>query len=196
LYIGSRLQHISLRVSAEQTTIGADKEAHMQPNQPYSPQPPPAPPRPPTRVYQKYQAQQQLQQAIDGAHEVLFTASTVFPFTLFPDTVTLDRTKLTITHRSFFKVAEAASLRVEDILNVSANVGPFFGSIKVTTRFFDPDKTENKLYVINYLKREDALRLKRIVQGYIIATRQKIDCSALSTHELAALLGQLGEGMS
>lgn len=130
----------------------------------------------------------ELAQTISNSHEVLFTATTSFPFTLFPDTITIDRTKLTIAHKEFFKVGEVMSIRIEDILNVTADVGPFFGSLKVYTRFFNNDKP----YHINYLKRADALRIKRILQGYIIAIQKNIDCSSLPTDQLASILDDLG----
>jgi len=131
---------------------------------------------------------QQLSQAIGGAQDVLFSATTVFPFTLFPDTITVDRAKLSVAKRMFFQVAEAMTIRIEDILNVTADVGPFFGSVKIATRFFDTKKP----YTVNYLWRHDALKLKRIMQGYIIAKQQNIDCSSLSAPELTMLLDKLG----
>lgn len=136
----------------------------------------------------KIQAQQQLYDAIGASHAPLVNATTVFPFTLFPDTVIVDRQKLTVAHRIFFRVAEVVSIRIEDILNVTADVGPLFGSLKISTRFFDPDKP----YAVNYLWRSDALKIKRIMQGYIIAIQKKIDCSALATPELGNLLDELG----
>lgn len=140
---------------------------------------------------QKSKIKKELSHAIGNAQEVLMSATTVFPFTLFPDTITIDRTKLTVAHRTFFRVAEVMTIRVDDILNVTASVGPLFGSLKITTRFFD---TSDKSYTINYLTRGDALKLKRIVQGYIIALQRKIDCSALSTRELSRMLDELGQG--
>lgn len=134
---------------------------------------------------------EELNQAVAEAHEVLVTATTVFPFTLFPDNITVDREKLTITRRAFFKVAEVTTVRIEDILNVTAHLGPFLGSIKVSTRFFDLHKP----YVLNYLSRGDVLRIKRIMQGYITATQKKIDCSGLSTPELVKMLDELGEAV-
>jgi hypothetical protein len=131
-----------------------------------------------------------LKEAIGNSQEVLLTATTVFPFTLFPDTVTVDREKISIAHRFFFRVAEVVSMRIEDILNVTADVGPLFGSISVLTRFFDPDKP----YTVNYLWREDALRLKRILQGYVIAVQKGIDLSSFSAEELATLLDEFGQG--
>lgn len=140
--------------------------------------------------YDKYKAEKQLEHAIGGSHEILARATTVFPFTLFPDTITVDRTKLTIAHRVFFSVAEVMSIPIEDILNVTVSVGPFFGSLKIYTRFFDPKEA----YEIDWLWRDDARKLKRIVQGYVIALQQKVDSSALTTGELAKTLDKLGQG--
>ena len=135
------------------------------------------------------EAKKELKQAIHGTNEILITASTVFPFTLFRDTVTVDREKVTITHRDFFRVSDVMSTRIEDILNVTANVGPVFGSLKLVSRIFSPDKP----YKIERLWRDDALKLKRIMQGYIIAKQKEIEVDALSTKELAAMLDQLGK---
>lgn len=133
---------------------------------------------------------EELVNAMNRSHEILFSASTIFPLTLFPDTVTVDREKLTLTKRMFFRVAESMSIRIEDILNVTADVGPFFGSFKISTRFFDPEKP----YAVNYLSRDDVIRLKQIVQGYIIAIQERIDCSSYSARDLAKILTQLGHG--
>jgi hypothetical protein len=130
----------------------------------------------------------ELARTISHAHEILANATTVFPFTLFPDTVTLDRTKLTITHQEFFWVGEVVSIHIDDILNVTADVGPFFGSLKIHTRFFSTEKP----YAINFLKKHDAMRIKRILQGYIIAMQKKIDCSTLPIGELVRMLEELG----
>lgn len=134
------------------------------------------------------EAKEELTQAIQGSQEVLISAKTVFPFTLFPDTVTIDREKITITHRAFFQVSDTVSTRIEDILNVTANVGPFFGSLKVVSRVFSPDKP----YRIEMLWRDDALKLKRIIQGYIIARQKEIDVTPLKAKELVDMLDNLG----
>jgi hypothetical protein len=130
----------------------------------------------------------ELAQTITRSREVLVTSTTVFPFTLFPDTVTLDRAKLTIAHREFWGTAEVISIHIEDILNVMVDVGPFFGSLKIFTRFFSTDKPYN----VNFLHKAEALRIKRILQGYIIAQQKKIDCSTLPTPELVQMLDELG----
>ncbi|HEX7963902.1 MAG TPA: hypothetical protein VF466_04925 [Candidatus Saccharimonadales bacterium] len=141
------------------------------------------------QTQKRRKAVKQLRNAIGTAHEVLVTATTVFPFTLFPDTITIDRAKLSVAHRTFFQVAEVISIRIEDILNVTADVGPFFGSVKISTRFFDKQEPP---YAIHYLWRHDALKIKRIMQGYVIASQQKIDTSSLGTEELGDMLDELG----
>lgn len=159
-------------------------------NQYYSPLPQqPAQPMQPSFAKQK--AAKQLTQVIDSAHEVLASAKTVFPFTLFPDFVVLDRTKLTITTRSFFMVGEVVSLRIQDILNVTADVGPFFGSLKIWTRYFN---NNDHPYEVHWMWRSDALKISRIMQGYLIALKNKVDCTPLSSKELAQMLDQLGRG--
>ena len=130
----------------------------------------------------------ELEHAIAGAQEVLCTATTFFPLTLFPDTITLDRAKLTITHRTFVGVADVMSIRIEDILNVTATMGPIFGSVKIVSRVFNVEKP----YTVNWFRRNDALRIKRITQGYVIALQRHIDCSSLPCPQLAAMLEQLG----
>lgn len=137
----------------------------------------------------KQQTTNALVQAINDSNDVLARVQTIFPLTLFPHTLTVDRTKVTITQRDFFRAGEVISIRIEDILNVMAHVGPLFGSITISTKFFNPEKP----YVIDKLKRADALRIKRVLQGYLIARQNKIDTSELSTAELAKTLDELGK---
>lgn len=129
-----------------------------------------------------------LSEAIGHSKDTIFRATTVFPFNLFPDTVVVDREKVTIINRTFFRTAEVVSLRIHDVLNVMADVGPFFGAVKIQTRFFDAAS-----YSITYLWRNDALKLNRILQGYVIAIQKGIDCDGFKAEELATLLDEIGQ---
>lgn len=126
--------------------------------------------------------------AIKG-HEILFKANTVFPFTLFPDTVTLDREKITFATRYFFRIAEITSVPVRDILSVKVDVGLFFGSVHTASRYFITNPKS-----VNWLWRRDAIRLQRLLQGYIIAHEQEIECGHIKKDKLLALLNDLGRG--
>ncbi len=136
----------------------------------------------------KERRMKELNNLVAKSNEVLATANTVFPFDLFPDTVTLDRTKVTIIKRSFFWSAEVISIRIEDILNVTTGVGPFFGSLTIASRVM----SSVDHFTTNYFWRKDAIRLKHIVQGYVIAHHNKIEVSHLSQQDMIKTLSELG----
>jgi hypothetical protein len=130
---------------------------------------------------------EELYKAAIKSNDILYKATSVFPFTLFPDTITVDREKVSIANRVFFRVAQIHSIRIDDILSVEGNVGPFFGSLKVTSKYFVKSPR-----LINFLTREDARNIQRILQGYTVARQKEIDCSTIETNELVRMLMELG----
>ncbi|MBI5357932.1 hypothetical protein HZB74_03755 [Candidatus Saccharibacteria bacterium] len=138
------------------------------------------------------QTTQDIRALTKRSNEVLASATTVFPLTLFPDTVVLDRTKVTITQRNFFMSSKVISIRIEDVLNVSADVGPFFGSITIASRVLSSEDH----FSINYFRRGDAIHLKHMIQGYVIAQHNKIDVAHLSQDELIETLAELGHDLN
>jgi hypothetical protein len=142
---------------------------------------------------EKREVADELVQALGSSKGVLIRATTVFPLTLFPNTISVDRSKITITRRNFFWSGEVTSLAVEDIFNVTASVGPFFGKLSITTRFSGSDQPSDEILELDNFWRHDALRLKRIIQGYLIALKKGVDTSVLSDEELTATLDELGK---
>lgn len=142
-----------------------------------------------THQEQKRRELKELHSIVAASQEALFATATIFPLDLFPDTVTVDRTQVTITHRSFFFMGDVISIRVEDILSVNANIGPFFGSVQLSTRYFDSSRP----YHINWLWRRQALRLKALIQGLIITSRKEISISAVDAPALVGELVRLGQ---
>jgi hypothetical protein len=125
------------------------------------------------------------------AQDVLFKADTVFPFTLFPDSITLDREKLTVATRSFFRVAKIVSVPVSSISSAEADVGPFFGALHMASKFF-----VQNTYTVNFLWRHDAVRIQHLLQGFIIANEKKIDITDIEKEDLLILLNDLGQGVN
>ncbi|HVO86690.1 MAG TPA: hypothetical protein VMT23_03105 [Candidatus Binatia bacterium] len=121
------------------------------------------------------------------AHDILYSAKTVFPLDLFPDTVVLDRERLTIIQKEFFFTARIVSVPVRDILSVEVDIGPFFGSVHMSSRYFSSNP-----YSMNFLWRKDAIKLQRLLQGYIIAHERQIECSDIDKNDLIKLLYELG----
>ena len=129
-----------------------------------------------------------LRARVRKSHQLLASVRTVFPVTLFPSSVVLDRSKITIIERNFFWSAKVVSIQVEDILNVSNSVGPLFGSLTIASRVM----SSVDHFQINYLWRSDAIFLKHIIQGYVIAKNSQINTDELSRKELLETLRELG----
>lgn len=126
-----------------------------------------------------------------GSNETLLEVTSVFPFTLFPSTISLNRQKVTIINRTFFRTANTISMQIEDIFNVDSEVGFFFGSIHLYSKYF-----VNDAKTINHIWRKDVLKIQRLLQGYLIAQRKEIDCSDIEKDRLVDLLNGLGKAMS
>ncbi|HSW79020.1 MAG TPA: hypothetical protein VLF88_03340 [Candidatus Babeliales bacterium] len=135
------------------------------------------------------QGPEELLEVTESSQEILYEAQTVFPFTLFPDSITLDREKITIADRFFWRTATITSVPVSEILSAQASVGPFFGSLHMVFSFFaDNQKT------LKFLWRQDAIELQRMLHGYIIAHKKEINTSTMELEDLKTLLHELGSG--
>jgi hypothetical protein len=136
---------------------------------------------------QSDQSLQALNRAIWDSNEILVTATTISK--LHKDTLTLNRAKLFAEKRSALGTIDDMSVPIEDVLNINATLGPISGMIQIATKFTAPSIP----YVIGPFRRKDTLRLKRIIQGYVIAMQRKIDLNMVPTKELITALYQLGE---
>jgi hypothetical protein len=130
---------------------------------------------------------QELLNVAQDAQEELMRVNTIFPLNLFPDTIAIDRQKVSIIKRSFFRTAKIVSVKITDVLNVESNVGPFVGSIRIYSKYF-----VDNFHEINAMSRQDATDLHDILQGYMIATEKEIDCSQIPRDELILMLKELG----
>lgn len=130
---------------------------------------------------------------VKQSHEILAGARTIpLPINLFPDSIIVDRTKVTITRRTFFWTSQVITTRIEDILAVTSNLGPIFGSLLISTRVMN--STDH--YDVNYFWRKDAEYIKQIIQGYVIAQHNSIETKHLNRHELVDTLLELGRDSS
>jgi hypothetical protein len=132
---------------------------------------------------------EKLQEAAKESHDILYRAKAIFPFDLFPDIITLDRHKLTIVNRSFFKVETTTSVELGNIMNVQADMGPLFGTLLITSEHF-----VNNTQTVQYLRRDDVLKMQQLLQGALIANKENIDINKIGTADLIKLLNDLGKG--
>jgi hypothetical protein len=129
-----------------------------------------------------------LKNRVKRYHQVIGSARTVFPMTIFRDSIIVDRTKISIIKRDFFWTSNVVSFRIEDVLNVSCGVGPLFGSLTIASRVMSTVDH----FRIDYLWRSDAIKMNFLIQGYIIAKNNKLETDHLSRRELFETLCELG----
>ncbi len=118
-----------------------------------------------------------------SSEDKLLIVDAVFPFDLFPDRIVIDRAKVTVIKRNFFFSEQKSSISTEDLLNVEMGLGPFFGTIKLHSRFFVDGSQE-----VKFLWRKDARLVERILQAIVIARQHGIDVAKIPSEDLFAEL--------
>ena len=129
-----------------------------------------------------------LVELVGATEDNLLSVHTVFPFVLIADTLKIDRQKLTVVHNSLFGASQTASIRLKDLRNVQADIGPLFGSITLTSQHF-----LNNTQSIKFLKRKDIIEAQRLLQGFMIAHEAQIVTDNIEHNELKSLLNKLGQ---
>lgn len=123
-----------------------------------------------------------------GSQRILLEIKSVFPFDLFPDEVIIDETKVSIHRNYFFYTGQIQSVELKDVFNVVVNHGLFFAKLELFDRYFAQQPIS-----VEYLKKEDAIRARHIIQGLVIAKKENIDITALSEDDLIAKLDRIGQ---
>lgn len=131
---------------------------------------------------------EKLARLAQGSNDNLFVAKTVFPFVLFADTLKIDRQKVTIVHNDFLLKSRTVSTEIKNIMNIESALGPLFGTITITSKHF-----LNNTQTIKYLRRGDVVKAQRLLQGFIIAQRAKVDTDHIDQEQLIRLLNDLGQ---
>ena len=122
-----------------------------------------------------------------SSEDKLLSVDAVFPFDPFPDRIVIDRAKVTVIKRNFFFSEQKSSISTEDLLNVEMGLGPFFGTIKLHSRFFVDGHLE-----VKFLLRKDARLVERILQAIVIARQHGIDVAKIPKEDLLSELHKIG----
>ncbi|HVZ12578.1 MAG TPA: hypothetical protein VG965_06135 [Patescibacteria group bacterium] len=124
---------------------------------------------------------------ISKSNHVLFKTKSVFPFALFPDKITIDPLKVNVITKEFFSSFNVHCIYVKNILDVFLDEGPFFSTLKIVDQSF-ADNTVS----VPYLRKADAAKARKIIQGLILMHQQNVDVSNISDDHMVEKLEQLG----
>jgi len=88
----------------------------------------------------------------------LFTCKSIWPLDLFPDTITLDEKKLTITHRTFFWSQQVITIQLPDLLNVEILAGPMVCTVRIYSKYVTGGQID-----VEKIRKADGFKLRDIV---------------------------------
>lgn len=120
-----------------------------------------------------------LQKLVQQSNRIIAQCSAIFPFDLFPTTIVVEDSRITVIFRSFFSVAEQHTVDIKDVTNVFVGNGPIFGSLVIVSRTF----IQNSLR-INKLWKKDAVRIRNAIESLRTIARQQIDTTNIEKKEL------------
>lgn len=121
----------------------------------------------------------------------LLQIQTIFPFRIFPCVITLDRQKLTISDKFFFSSKEVENFLAKDIVSIASTESMFYATINLVSGM-----RINKEVSVPFLKKEDARKLRRLVQGLLIAGKEGIDVNQIPENQLIAKLEEIGSAQA
>jgi hypothetical protein len=137
-------------------------------------------------------SKEKFEQLVEKSIVPLYTISTIFPFQFFPKHVMVDLNKVSIVNNLFFFSKRRHSIFIEDVTDVYTDTNLFFATLSIVDRGF----IENEIK-IPYLHKSEAIKMRRIIQGLLVAHRQKVDLSKLEgTPQIVVKLEALGESHS
>jgi len=113
------------------------------------------------------------------SHDELARFHGVWPFDLFPDEIIINRTNVTIVRHYFFFVSEKMICHFEDLVNSHVNVGPFFGSIAIFSKYFTDGEED-----LHWFSRTNAEKVHAILQGLLIVKKEGVDISNVPKEEI------------
>ncbi len=133
-------------------------------------------------------ADQKFSDLADKSDSVLLKVGTVWPFTFFVNKIIIDPFKVNVIFKEFFWSERIHSIMIKDILDVVVETSIFFATVKIVDQGYVTNTVD-----IAYLKRADAMMVRKIIQGLVIAHRQSVDLSVLQTSHIRDKAEELGK---
>jgi hypothetical protein len=142
----------------------------------------------PKATKKEIDADEELNTLVEKGTKCLYKVTAVFPFDLFPNQITVDVNQINIVIKEFFWSERRHSIHIKDIMDVFIDTSLLFSTIKIVDRGYADNGIE-----IKYLKTSEAIKLRRIIQGLIIAHRQQIDLANVDSENLVEKIEELGK---
>lgn len=125
----------------------------------------------------------------------LLQVKSVFPYSLFPDTISIDTTKVTVAKKQLFATEYITTIPLKDLSDVNVQTALFLATLtlKYMPQAASPGMNQSVEVKIPNLRREDAIKAKNILKGALVAKAEEIDIAKLSPDEIEKVLHKFGE---
>lgn len=127
----------------------------------------------------------QLDDMVAKSNRIIISASSMFPWDFFANTINVEETRVTIIHRQLF-ASQVHSVDIKSISNVFIDTDLFFASLTIVSATFK----ENSIKIMK-LRKNQAILTRRIIEGMRMFIEKDIDTSKYSTEELVSKLKEL-----
>ena len=124
---------------------------------------------------------------VHDSNAILMSISSVYPFDLFPSTINVEATRVTIITRQLF-ASQVHSIDIKDISSVFIETSIIFAAITLKSKTY-----EQKELLINNLWKKEAILLRRIIEGLRMFEKKDINTTDFSKEELLYKLEELSE---
>lgn len=128
---------------------------------------------------------QSIEDMVRNSNRILIKISTAFPWDLFPTRIILEETRLTIVDRQLFS-SQVHSIDIKNISNIFINTGILFAQLIVVSITF----AQNQI-IINRLWKNEAIHMRRAVEGLRMFVNKDIDTTGYGVKELVSKLSEL-----
>ena len=124
---------------------------------------------------------------VQNSNDILMSISTIFPFKLFPTTINVEATRVTIITRQLLS-SQVHSVDIKDISSVFIDTSFIFASLTLISKTY-----AQKEFIIDNLRKKEAILIRRIIEGLRMFAKEDINTTNFSKKELLNKLRELSE---
>lgn len=116
---------------------------------------------------------------------IISISSKIFPWDFFADSIIVEESRVTFVFRQFLS-SQSHSVDIKDISNVFIESSLFLATLQVVSQTFIQNDIK-----IAHLKRKQAEKVRRIIEGLRTFVQNNIDTSDYEVHELISKIEEL-----
>lgn len=135
-------------------------------------------------------AKQELNKLADASQTELMRCTSIFPFTFFPDTIHVAKTKIDIVYGVFFFSRRVFSILYEDIKTLRISTNLLFASFQ-----FEIVGYEQNPEPVRFLPKRKAMRTRQLIMGMVSIKREGVEIGTIKKDELISKALAIGRAV-